>query len=280
VAQQQAEQPAQQPQQQQPQQQPTSAAPQPNGTSTDMPVLAMPAKEATTASEWWMANLFDITTRTGDSSKSDDDEALPAGGWWMNNLFDIKTRTSDGATGEETAEEAFDWMARIFATPRGGDPMAATFTPRGGLAPLLQGGLAAGGKGSGFASNWVQQIFTPRNGKADAIEDVDTKMGDALEWLQQNFTTPRGTVPNAAPNAPMPTLSMRKPWAITPRGGGEANPATLQSDDAVMAAAMQAVLATPRSSRGGPSRGGLAVDDSVMAGAVSKMFKMPQRQCV
>ena len=63
------------------------------------------------------------------------------------------------------------------------------------------------------------------------------------------------------------------PWVFTPRGGAESTPAaTQQSDDAVMAAAMQAVLATPR--------GSAAVDDALMAGAANKIFKFPMRQSV
>ena len=83
---------------------------------------------------------------------------------------------------------------------------------------------------------------------------MDAQITEAAEWLMVTFGTPRGT------QVPPPT-TLPKPSA-TPRN----TTAGKQSDDAVLAAAMQAVLATPR----GTSH---AVDDKPMAGALNKMFK-------
>ena len=129
----------------------------------------------------------------------------------------------------------------------------AIFTPRGTLNTALSGGLPpiATKQDIGFTSDWVQRVFEGGDANPDGM---DAQMTEAAEWLMVTFGTPRGT------QVPPPT-TLPKPSA-TPRN----TTAGKQSDDAVLAAAMQAVLATPR----GTSH---AVDDKPMAGALNKMFK-------
>ena len=196
------------------------------------------------------------------------------------NLFDMKTRDAGGGD----PDDAVSYLSTIFATPRGDQvqhaprasrashaiprgpgvlaaspptavpsALQAIFTPRGTLNPALSGGLppVATKQDIGFTSDWVQRVFEGGDVNADGM---DAQMTEAAEWLMVTFGTPRGT------QVPPPT-TLPKPSA-TPRN----TTAGQQSDDAVLAAAMQAVLATPR----GTSH---AVDDKPMAGAFNKMFK-------
>jgi hypothetical protein len=178
-----------------------------------------------------------------------------------------------------------DFMGLIFGTPREGGAGGPMFTPRGTLAALSQ---ATGKQGAalslgmplqgapkegatprtaeaeqdavnmGFAQDWVERMFlTPRASGDDG--EIDQSMAEAIAWLQENFggaTTPRGSGEDG----------FSQGTALTPRG---AQPATLlniteKTDDAVMHAAMQATLATPRTQGSG--------SEKPMGGAVSKMF--------
>jgi len=157
-------------------------------------------------------------------------------------------------------------MAAIFATPRGD---ASIFTPRGTLNPALQLGMPMKPQEQkqdiSYAADWVQATFeggslTQRgNGSS---EEIDQKMTEATEWLMQAFGTPRGT------QVPPPTL-LPKP-SMTPRNTIAAE----QSEDKVFAAAMQAVLSTPR------AKGTTAVvDDRAMASAANKAVQRTCRNC-
>jgi hypothetical protein len=221
----------------------------------------------------------------------------------MQNLFSMGSRADKGPIDDDA-----DYMQVLFGTPRGdgtttprGGP---AFTPRGTLAALSH---ARGNKAAvmqlgmpirkqpgaqeedpdegdalhdvinmGFAKDWVSRVFeTPRAGlrlnnttdASESNEEVEKQMADAVAWLEDNFgMTPRGgasvTTPNTATTATPRTFS-----AFTPRGIN-ASKEDLAADNAVMRAAMQAALSTPRS-----AAGGRAVDDTPMVGAVNKMFK-------
>jgi len=198
--------------------------------------------EGASAHEWWMQNLSDINVRTQSAVAEDQDTGS---GWWMQNLFDMRTRDTSG--GEP--DDAVTYLSTIFATPRGD---GGIFTPRGTLNTALQTGLQPiqSKQDIGFTSDWIKGVFEGGGEGAG----IDEQMGKAAEWLTEAFGTPRGT------QVPPPTL-LPKP-SQTPRN----TRAGQQSDDAVLAAAMQAALATPR----GTSQ---AVDDKPMAGAFNKMFK-------
>ena len=69
-----------------------------------------------------------------------------------------------------------------------------------------------------FATDWVEQVFTPRAGAgagagADADVDVDARMVDAASWLQTTFATPReGLGGGGAPLQNLtPTLTLTLP---------------------------------------------------------------------
>ena len=103
----------------------------------------------------------------------------------------------------------------------------------------------------------------------------NTLMPEALDWLQNSFTA-RGTTGDSLSrslnlNATRATGEPGNPWAFTPRPNAPAEQAsaTRASDDAVLAAAMSAVLSTPRGDVGGPS----VVPDAVLGHGMSKMFK-------
>ena len=182
--------------------------------------------------------------------------------FWMRNLYEMNWRDGDGPQGDGGGG--------------GGQSAGPMFTPRGTLSlqPSAPGSSAAAVAPPmaelQFATDWVEQVFvTPRAG-ASADADVDARMVDAANWLQTTFATPRE-------GAPLQKVHGSRSGAApqTPRGGappGGVGGVTQQSDDAVLAAAMQAVLATPR--------GSAAVDDALISGAASKIFKLPPKQRV
>ena len=241
---------------------------------SDDPASSMP--------EWWMQNLFEMGGRAG-GGDLDDDEI--AGSWWMQNLYSMGNHEK-----KEEIDDGADYMQILFGTPRDGTTTARggpAFTPRGTLVALShasgKSGAAlslgmplqkqtGGTEGSTehdtgaqridmtFSREWVHKVFeTPRNG-GEMQEDME----QAVIWLQDNFgMTPRdGSLASAAANL-----------SITPRGSRQDTALsgfTVQVDDAVFKAAMQATLSTPRVPTATASTDAL---DTPMSGAVNKMFK-------
>jgi hypothetical protein len=224
------------------------------------------APAAANAQEWWLENMSDAAQGDGD--------------WWMRNLYEMNWR--DVAAPAAAPTEQQTGAAAATAPPLFSSDGPA-FTPRGTLAMPAAPHDRNGGEGKPselappvnlqFATEWVEQVFTPRAG-AGTDADVDARMADAVSWLQSTFATPRA--PGAAP--PLQKVggaAPGNPWVRTPRAGpdGSTAPATQQSDDAVMAAAMQAVLATPR-----PAASDAA--DVTISSAANKIFGFPSKQRV
>jgi len=235
-----------------------------------------------TMNNWWMQNLytFDPTSRAEGGDADDDDEQRH---WWMQNLYDIGTRSK--GEGVENVGES-DYMNIIFGTPRDGTTTARggpAFTPRGTLVALS----AAHGKSSAayslgmplqkdktipeeesvnmsFAKDWVAKVFLTPRGTGSGGEEMADQTSDAVAWLQDNFGTPRA---GSSSSAPAGKISSMPFTPRTSQAAGLLN-MTKDADDAVFHAALQATLATPRGSGATAS-----VDDTPMAGAVSKMFK-------
>ena len=222
------------------------------------------------AHEWWVSNLYDLGGGGGARQGGGAAEADGVG-WWMKNLYEMRSGLGDeGGADEAAAPSSF---AQAVCTPRGGpDAGAATLTPRGTLKLLgaVRDGGADGADGAvtaehdetkmAFAADWVTSVFaTPRGADGDAGgAQIDAKMGDALEWLQKNFATPRGDGSSGSAEAFGPPRGV-----VTKLGTPRNMQVAKESEDAVMAAAMQAVLATPR--------GGSV--DRPMSEAVHKMFR-------
>ena len=90
-------------------------------------------------------------------------------------------------------------------------------------------------------------------------------MADAVAWLQDNFgMTPRGGASSSTSSYTPRGTHLAQ---FTPRGKAYKDEAV--ADNAVMHAAMQAALSTPRAAEAGRRS---SVDDTAMHGAVSKMF--------
>ncbi|KAL1520241.1 hypothetical protein AB1Y20_023711 [Prymnesium parvum] len=198
------------------------------------------SSEAASAHEWWVHNLQDKSVRATEST--DGEETGLIQGWWMQNLFDMKTRSRQGG------DEAGAYLSNLFAKANGEQTI---FTPRGtisGAAGSLPQPSGAEKPDIRFASSWVERVFQ----LGDAADQVEEQMGKAVDWLAEAFGTHRGKL------APQPA-ALPKPMG-TPRSA-----ASQQADDAAVAAAVHAALATPR---------GMSdiVDDRPMAGAFHKMF--------
>jgi len=271
------------------------AVPRPDGASATGPGV----DDVDTASQWWMQNLFEMNSRTADEAPPSDEAA--SSDWWMRNIFDFGSNRE--LRGEP--DENVDYMDVIFGTPRAdgtttprGGP---AFTPRGTLVavshaygkagaarslgmPMLkkQSGISEGhqpGAGGGdgdedgvsltFAKDWVQKVFQTPRGVGDSNEEIESNMADAVLWLQENFgATPRGEGAGQAQSVTTPTQISTAQF--TPRGKSCGSGAASEAaDDAVLRAAMQAALATPR----GAAENVRHLDDTPMVGAVNKMFK-------
>lgn len=185
------------------------------------------------------------------------------------------------------------FMDVIFGTPRDGSDKTTArggpaFTPRGTLVALSQAAgktnaaislgmpktqhpqreeenaVAEDAINMGFAVDWVQRMFATPRGTGESAADVEEGMSDAYDWLQIHFgTTPRGAASSPASRPALP---------FTPRGSQTASLTTKNSqlDDAVLQAASRAILSTPRAAPTVAS-----VDSTPMAGAVNKMFNLP-----
>ena len=210
-----------------------------------------------TAQDWWMqnlpANIQILPGNTQTTPRGGDGADDWADGWWMQNLFDMKTRDQSAQPDEEAS-----YIQAIFATPRGD---ANIFTPRGTFSGLqgLQSGLppVTQKQDVTFTADWVQSAFEGGNNtrRVNSSEEIDQKMVEANEWLMTAFGTPRET------NVPPPSL-LPKP-SSTPRDSAQGR----QSDDLVLAAAMQAAISTPRT-----QATSTVVDDRAMASAANKIF--------
>lgn len=223
-----------------------------------------------------MQNLYEMNSRTKTEERGEDEAAQ---GWWMRNLYDINLRERGGETQDD---EPTNFMQMIFATPRGGtaEGGAVGLTPRQGTTALGAAGAPASAGSANqpfnmsFATDWVTQVFQkPEEGQDDS-ETLDAQMSSAVNWLQANFgvATARGDHKSSQPSSVTAIKEAAQPFAFTPRGGSKSDAkANAEADDAVLAAAMQAVLATPR---GTAAAGG--VNDAPIAGAVNKMFKSKQ----
>ena len=248
-------------------------------SSTSATKLALPAAEPDAAAnpqEWWLRNMANGAAASAEGGGPD---------FWQRNL---------GSADGDGDGDALAFMQQMFAE-------TAHFTPNDG-----GGGANGGGPNLGYANDWVAKVFEAPAGDAGGV--VDEKMGDALDWLQSTFTararpagggggggggevhaaagealdwlqnsfTARGTTGDSLSrslnlNATRRTDAPGNPWAFTPRPNAPAEQAsaTRASDDAVLAAAMSAVLSTPRGDVGGPS----VVPDAVLGHGMSKMFK-------
>ena len=200
---------------------------------------AAAAASAGGAQEWWLGNMAAAGGGGGGGGGGGDDGLA----FWMRNLYEMNWRDGDGPEGGAGASAGASGEQQQQAGPM--------FTPLGTLslqtaAPGTAAGAAPPMADLQFATDWVEQIFTPRAGAA-ADADVDARMVDAASWLQTTFATPREG--SGGGGAPLQKVQGSRSGAAppTPRGGagpeggvGSTPAATQQSDDAVMAAAMQA----------------------------------------
>ena len=277
----------------------------------DKPAEDVASGDADMPQQWWMQNLFDMKTRTGDGDGDEDEDVSSQ--WWMQNLYSMGDNSK--APGQEGGEDEVSFMHVIFGTPRDGNNTARggpAFTPRGTLAALAQASGKTGATVSlgmpmqkqsgipeetatedavnmGFAKEWVQKVFETPRGKdgKDGEAEMNDRVAEATQWLQDSFgITPRGgagTTTNrdefgrTPRTAEMENAFVSMQQLFTPRGqqpkslGG----LTAQTDDAVIMNAMKATLSTPRAPTATAS-----VDDTPMAGAVNKMFKKGSLQHV
>ena len=215
---------------------------QPGGGKAGGAAVAVSAGGAPVATpqEWWLGNMAAAGGGGGGGGGGDDGLAF-----WMRNLYEMNWRDGDGPEGGAGASAGASGEQQQQAGPM--------FTPLGTLslqtaAPGTAAGAAPPMADLQFATDWVEQIFTPRAGAA-ADADVDARMVDAASWLQTTFATPREGSGGGGAVMPLQKVQGSRSGAApqTPRGGAgpegglSSTPAaTQQSDDAVMAAAMQA----------------------------------------
>jgi len=261
------------------------------------------------AQNWWMGNLFDMNTRTGD--RGDEDEDLSSQ-WWMQNLYTMGSHSS-GPRVDDSAEEA-SYMHVIFGTPRGGTNTSRgvntarggpAFTPRGTLVALSQAGGKAGAALSlgmplkqagipensaaedavnmGFAKDWVTQIFaTPRgHGGDDDEKSMALRVAEAAQWLHENFGLGGVSGSDTATSSGSSMAGTRTPRTAEMENAYAAMSQLFtprgKQDTSLRGLTVKtddAVMAAAmKAALSTPRQSSQVVDDAPMAGAVNKMFK-------